>query len=280
MTEKYFFIDYENVHQSGLNGIEKLTENDKVIIFYTPTNETITFAMYKKMTRCNANIDLHRITIGGKDALDFQLCTFLGYVIGNSPETKCYIISDDKSYEYIVSFWKARNTEITISPNISKIIQQQVNVPAPESDFDKAVKPLNLSETAKQKLLAIYNSAMLFDDTNKIRQYINNEIGTVFGSQNQKEYYAAIKPLIKDETVIQTSSNINGNIPEKTAINEIEQIFNSLNLSTKERTFLYDLIYDAYKEHPTNKECRQNYIWIKMIGYNKNDIFNAIKPYI
>lgn len=280
MTERYYFVDYENVLQSGLNGIDKLTENDKVVIFYTPTNETLTFAMYKKMTRCNADIELYRIASGGKDALNFQLCTFLGYVIGNSPETECYIISDDKSYEYMVSFWKDRNVDVKTSPNIFKVIHQQVNVPAPESDFDKAVKPLNLSETDKQKLLDIYNSAMLFDDATKIRQYINSKIGSVFGSPNQKDYYAAIKPLIKDNTVVQASDDIDGNIPEKPAINKIEQVLQSFNLSTAEKAYLYDLIYDAYKEYPTNKECCCNYVWRKMTGYNKNDIFNAIKQYI
>lgn len=84
----YYFVDYESIHQAGLNGIDKLSENDKVIIFYTPSNETLTFAMYKKMIRCKADIELHRVQNGGKDALNFQLCTFLGYIIGDSSETK------------------------------------------------------------------------------------------------------------------------------------------------------------------------------------------------
>ena len=32
---KYFFIDYENIKQDALKGIERLSEEDKVIVFYS-----------------------------------------------------------------------------------------------------------------------------------------------------------------------------------------------------------------------------------------------------
>lgn len=162
MTEKYFFVDYESVHQAGLKGIEHLTENDKVIIFYTPANETLTFGMYKKMIRSEADIELYRVQNGGKDAISFQICTFIGYVIGNSSESKYYIISNDISYEYMITFWKDRNTEVNMSPNILKIINQKIIAPAPEvyispeTDSDKTVKPFNISESDNKKLRNIY----------------------------------------------------------------------------------------------------------------------------
>ena len=78
---RYYFIDYENVHQSGLNGIEKLTENDKLIIFYTTNAETLTFSIYEKLILCKAEIQLYKVQCGGKNALDFQLATFLGYIL-------------------------------------------------------------------------------------------------------------------------------------------------------------------------------------------------------
>ncbi|MDE5771924.1 MAG: hypothetical protein K2I06_09925 [Ruminococcus sp.] len=204
---RYYLIDYENVHQAGLNGIEKLTENDNLVIFYTTNAETLTFSLYEKLVSCKADIQLYKVQCGGKNALDFQLSTFLGYVLGNNPDTECHIISNDKGYEYVRSFWKEKNVKIKISSdivgNVQKLLPAVVPAvqPAPtakaETDFDKAVKPLNLSKINKQKLFDIYNKAIVLKDKNKVKTQINNQIGQTFGSQNQKKYYATLKPLIK-----------------------------------------------------------------------------------
>ncbi|MCM1506224.1 MAG: PIN domain-containing protein [Ruminococcus flavefaciens] len=208
---RYYLIDYENVHQTGMNGIEKLTEKDRLVIFYTANAETLTFSLYEKLVQCKAEIQLYKVQCGAKNALDFQLATFLGYILGDNPDTDCHIISSDKGYEYVRSFWKEKNIKIKISSDIEGNVKQTENSPAPvaktvtpspvsksaETDFDKAVKPLNLSKSDKQKLSDIYNKALLLKDNVKIRQQINNQIGKIFGSENQKKYYSAIKPLIK-----------------------------------------------------------------------------------
>lgn len=200
-TTRYYLIDYENVHQTGMNGIEKLTENDRLVIFYTINAETLTFSLYEKLVSCKAEIQLYKVQCGGKNALDFQLATFLGYILGNNPNTDCHIISNDKGYEYVRSFWKEKNVRIKISSdiagNVQKFLPVVVSDVQTETDFDKAVKTLNLSKADKQKLSDIYNNALILKDTNKAKTQINNEIGKTFGSQNQKEYYAALKPLIK-----------------------------------------------------------------------------------
>ena len=39
-----YMIDYENVKTGGLNGISRLTAEDKVIIFYSENANRLTFA--------------------------------------------------------------------------------------------------------------------------------------------------------------------------------------------------------------------------------------------
>ncbi|MDE6832863.1 MAG: hypothetical protein K2J39_01240 [Ruminococcus sp.] len=192
MTEKYFFVDYENVHQAGMKGIEKLTENDKVIIFYTPTNETLTFSMYKKMIRSEAGIELYRVQNGGKDAINFQICTFIGYIIGNSPESECYIISNDSGYEYIINFWKGRNADIIMSPNILKILQQEI-VESSHNDntFDKILKLLDFSEEDRLLLCDIIEKGKKMYSTSDCL-YIKGEITRKFSI----DVYNSIKPYI------------------------------------------------------------------------------------
>ncbi len=201
---RYYFIDYENVHQSGLNGIEKLTENDKLIIFYTTNAETLTFSIYEKLILCKAEIQLYKVQCGGKNALDFQLATFLGYILGQNTDIDCHIISNDKGYEYVRSFWKEKNVKIKISSdiegNILKLLPAVVSAPVvvkKETDFDKAVKPLNLSKSDKDALLKIFNDSSSVKDVSKRKQSISNTITQTFGNSKSSKYYQALKPLIK-----------------------------------------------------------------------------------
>ena len=201
---RYYFIDYENVHQSGLNGIEKLTENDKLIIFYTTNAETLTFSLYEKLILCKAEIQLYKVQCGGKNALDFQLATFLGYILGQNTDIDCHIISNDKGYEYVRSFWKEKNVKIKISSDIEGNILKLLPavVPAPvvvkkETDFDKAVKPLNLSKSDIDALLKIFNDSSSVKDISKRKQSISNTITQTFGNSKSSKYYQALKPLIK-----------------------------------------------------------------------------------
>ena len=43
---KYFFIDYENAKSAGLLGADRLTKNDKVILFYTIQTNNVPVEFY------------------------------------------------------------------------------------------------------------------------------------------------------------------------------------------------------------------------------------------
>ena len=42
---KFFLVDYENVNSSGLEGINCLDEEDRVVIFYGPNSNTVSFSI-------------------------------------------------------------------------------------------------------------------------------------------------------------------------------------------------------------------------------------------
>ncbi|MDE7093282.1 MAG: hypothetical protein K2O52_00055, partial [Oscillospiraceae bacterium] len=74
-----YLIDYENVYANGLQGIENLTMQDSVYIFYTQNRCNSTFQLYEKLIACRASIHLWEVPIclktGDtiKNALDMQL---------------------------------------------------------------------------------------------------------------------------------------------------------------------------------------------------------------
>lgn len=105
-----FLIDYENVRTSAFGGLEDLTEEDRVIVFYTGNSDNLTFSLMQRLTSAKAKIDYLKVACGGKNSLDFQLCSYLGFLIGTHRDTRFCIISRDKGFFTMLSLW-GENTE-------------------------------------------------------------------------------------------------------------------------------------------------------------------------
>lgn len=196
--KNYYLIDYENVNKSGFNGIELMTEKDCIVVFYTQNANTIPFDLHFKLAETKASLQLIYAATGGKNALDFQLSTYLGFLIGSHIAGDIHIISNDKGYEFLKSFWEKQSVIISIASDLKGNINiPQSAAPEKESDFDKAVKPLKMTFEDKNAMNKIFKHCLTLKTQNEKSQYINNNIGKLFGSDKQKKYYAAIKPLIK-----------------------------------------------------------------------------------
>lgn len=102
---KAYLIDFENVKSKGLTGIEQLSPDDKVIIFYSENSDTISFEMHRKVMTSTADIEYLKVRVGGKNALDFQLSTLLGYLLAKELYTHIFIISGDKGFDKLHDFW-------------------------------------------------------------------------------------------------------------------------------------------------------------------------------
>lgn len=100
-----FLIDYENVRTAAFNGLEDLNENDRVVVFYTANSDNLTFSLMQRLVKSQAQIEYKKVTCGGKNSLDFQLCSYLGYLIGTSKDTRFCIISRDKGFFTMLSLW-------------------------------------------------------------------------------------------------------------------------------------------------------------------------------
>ena len=121
-----YLIDFENVTSAGISGVQKLTKEDKVYIFYTANAANMSFAAHLNLLSSPAEIIYYNVSSGGKNALDFQLSSFLGYLISQGKEKQFYIISNDKGYEHVKNFWElsgmADGVTINGSPSVNRTL--------------------------------------------------------------------------------------------------------------------------------------------------------------
>lgn len=110
-----YLVDFENVSSAGISGIQKLTKEDKVYIFYTVNASNMSFAAHLNLLSSPAEVVYYNVASGGKNALDFQLASFLGYLICQGKDKKFCIISNDRGFEYVKTFWERNGVAADIS---------------------------------------------------------------------------------------------------------------------------------------------------------------------
>ncbi len=121
-TAKYFFVDYENVNAYGLTDILELDGRDKVWIFYSDNAPTIPIDLHVKLHQCKAAIYYQKAELGHKNALDFQLASFLGFTIRENmdrSDTECFLVTRDAAFESLVQFWIKKGQRVRMIPSIS-----------------------------------------------------------------------------------------------------------------------------------------------------------------
>ena len=100
------FVDFENVHNSGLTGLENLTDNETVYLFYSKNTPHLPMDIVAKISKSKADIELIESGVG-KNAMDFIIASYLGYQINEyDNKVKYYILSKDKGYKPIIDFWE------------------------------------------------------------------------------------------------------------------------------------------------------------------------------
>lgn len=109
---RIYLIDYENVHDDGLDGYGALGEGDKVYFFYSIQIKNIPFERHVEMMNSKSTVEFIKTGKTAKNYLDFQLTTYLGYLLGKGEVGEIFIISKDHGFDSTVDFWQERGYRI------------------------------------------------------------------------------------------------------------------------------------------------------------------------
>ncbi|MBO7690972.1 MAG: hypothetical protein J6T14_09115 [Clostridia bacterium] len=185
-----YLIDYENVKLAGLKGIENLQKEDVVFLFYSENANTLTFSMHRKINACKAQFNLTEVKTGKANALDFQLVTYLGYLIAMAPKNNYFVVSQDKGFKSACQFWQDRGLKVSLVSDLAGRDESKV-----EDQLSRDVHALIKDKPTADKVVRIILKY-------KTKQGINNALVREFQSHDNKkasELYKAIKPLLKDK---------------------------------------------------------------------------------
>lgn len=182
----YYLIDYENTGESGLNGLTELASSDEVVIFYSENADKMSFDLHRKLQECRALIEFRKIATGKKNALDFQLAAYLGYLMAKEENGRFCIVSKDLGYEVLLDFWRGRNIQL-----IDAIASEKKVKTEHETEMEESLKRL-IGEND-------FKTVLNFISSGKSKQAINNLLVKQYGSKKAGELYKKIKPLLKEK---------------------------------------------------------------------------------
>lgn len=203
----YYIVDYENVHTSAFARTDLLNANDEVCVMYTDVSKSFTLDILQNLMELNIRLNVVKVRNGSKDALDFQLSTYLGYILAKEGTGhKYFIVSKDTGYDKVVDFWNTRGFHLARIPDFGKPETRQKQTKQKEQPKQKKQNQDGTISTTKDELLKYLSVEDYSDDILNIinkfktKQAINNGLANLFkDTEKSGKIYKNIKSLLKEK---------------------------------------------------------------------------------
>ena len=194
----YYLIDLENVRKNGFLGIESLSEKDRVIIFYSDHADSIPIDLHFQINASPAKFEFRKVMVGSKNALDFQLCSHLGYLISYALRWKktssFYIVSNDAGYNVLINYWKDFDVSVYRVANFAKnVICQDDGIAEDDESADLATAVMDIVQDK-----SVASEILSFAGVTNDSHILNTFLTRMYNNETTKagEIYRAVKKTI------------------------------------------------------------------------------------
>lgn len=158
---KIYLIDSENVGDTWIQLLSSMTDEDKLYVFYTDKSPYISYESLLQVI-AYGSIPVFIKCYEGRNALDFQLVSELGFQLAQLPEEEFIIVSDDNGYDAVVRFWSEKQYKIRrigrkfcrLLPAEKKDVQsnEKLKEEIPKEPFVETTVPeMNVSEAVSEE---------------------------------------------------------------------------------------------------------------------------------
>ena len=206
----YYLIDYENVSEEMLMKMQELKKDSLVYLFYSENGgKKISLDALEKIQGSGRRVQNIKVNAGTKNALDFQLSSYLGFLISKGSEKDDFIIiSNDKGYDVVAKFWcdkkyKVSRMDVGLTKKVSTA-KSEKSASTTNQKKSKVDKDDVATQGEVQKVLGKgYNFQAITEIVNqyKTKTAINSALIKFANKDTKKagEIYQKLKPLLKEK---------------------------------------------------------------------------------
>ena len=109
----YFLVDFEKISTDDMKNLDGVRGGDTIVMFFSENRKNISLDFIEEVLKKGANFKTMKVSAGSKNALDFQLTSYLGYLIGKfQGDSEYIIVSHDTGYDCLKSFWKNMDIKV------------------------------------------------------------------------------------------------------------------------------------------------------------------------
>ncbi len=108
---KIYFIDSENVGDSWIQLLSSMAGEDKIYVFYTDKSPYISYESLLQVI-AYGSVPVFLKCHEGRNALDFQLVSELGFQMAQEQSEEFIIVSDDNGFDAVVRYWSDKHYRI------------------------------------------------------------------------------------------------------------------------------------------------------------------------
>ena len=192
-TERYFFVDMENVHRSGLKGINELTSKDVVRVYYSNPLETLTIDMHRQIVESKANFEYIKVEIRIKNAADMMILMDLKKLSKKNAKSEYIIISNDTDFDDTIAELQSQKINVKKMTMIDghEDTEKEEKV---RSRVQKIFEDIDISENREENIEKTVQAVL----NARTKSQVNYSLLKIYDSQSVKLIYNELKPLLKE----------------------------------------------------------------------------------
>ncbi len=194
-NRRAYLVDTENIGSAWKELLPIKSSKDLLILFYTENSPGISYTDLDFIRLYPSSFDMI-LCNPGKNGLDFQLVSYLGYLIRSAPKTEYIIVSNDTGYDAVVKFWNGR--EMTVK----RQTRSELTLPEKKEEVEDRVEA---KEMLKNLLSEEYSDdahlegifRIICDYDAKQLQKLHQTLLKEYGQEAGGAIYKLIKPQIR-----------------------------------------------------------------------------------
>ncbi len=208
---QYYLIDYENFSDDMIMNSKDFANGASVYLFYSDMGgKKISLDAMTKIQGGNRKVQNIKVHSGTKNALDFQLTSYLGYLIAKAgKKDEFFIVANDKGYDVVARFWHDQGVKVSRieykEPEKNTSTRKEKTAAKSTSAKTTKVEAKDIATQGEvQKILGKgYNFQAITEIVNqyKTKSSINSALIKFANKDTKKagEIYQKLKPLLKEK---------------------------------------------------------------------------------
>lgn len=153
MAKKVYLVDTENVGAVWKYLFQFATNTDDILLFYTENTPFLSYNDLEYILSYKERFTMIKCYTGN-NALDFQLVSYLGFLMKTGAKTQYIIVSNDTGYDAMIRFWSDRErnvSRLSQAELVRSVKQNEEKILAEKALIEKSIAGKNLTGQEAQK---------------------------------------------------------------------------------------------------------------------------------